>query len=159
MALAAFAFSETSPAAAGTAASAVAVMGSASYAPAGVAVPFDDYESLNVVAELVGATGGTLDVYLQVSPDQGVNWFDFAHFPQLAGSASAIKYTLTASLYSPLTVPIVIGKNLVPALAVNTFVNGAMGDRMRLLMVAGTSTSVGAAVKVSLVAQRTFPRP
>ena len=159
MALAQFVFTETSPGAPGTSASSAAVAGSANYAPSGIAVPFDDYESLNIVAELVGATGGTLDVYLQISPNQGVNWFDFAHFPQLAGGAAAIKYTLTASLYSPLTVPVVIGKDLSPVLAANTFVNGAMGDRLRLLMVAGGGTSVGAAVKVYAVAQRTFPRP
>jgi hypothetical protein len=159
MSLASFVFLETAPAAPGMAASAQVVQGSANYFPAGVAGPLDDFEALQLVAELVGNTGGTLDVYVQTSPDQGVNWFDFAHFAQLNAGAAAVRYVLTASLYTQNTAPIAVGKNLAPALAANTFVNGAFGDRVRLLMVSGTGTTAGAAVKVSVVAQRTYPRP
>jgi hypothetical protein len=159
MSIASFVFNETSPATPTTLASSQSVAGSGQAFPLGVAGPLDDYEALLVTADLVGATGGTLDVYLQTSPDQGANWYDFAHFTPLAAAAPAVKYTLTASLYTQLPAPVVVGKNLAPVLAANTFVNGAFTDRMRLVMVAGAGTSAGAAVKVSVMAQRTYPRP
>jgi len=45
-----------------------------------------------------------------------------------------------------------IGKDLVPALAVNTVVGGQFGRKMRLLFVAGAGTSAGASQTVRLIA-------
>ena len=154
MSRATFVFNEVSPNAPGTALSANAVAGVANYMPAGVAGPLDLYDGVLIEAELVGATGGPLDVYIQTSANDGVDWWDFAHFLQLAAAAPAVKYVVTASLYSQTTAPIVVGKNLAPALAAGAFVNGAFTDRMRLLFVAGALTSAGAAVKVSVQGQR-----
>lgn len=153
-----FQFNETSPAAPGTAASSQSVQNANASFGAGVAGPLDDSDALDIVAELQGATGGTLDVYLQTSPDGGNNWFDLAHFPQLASAAAAIRYQAPVSLYTNSTVPVVVGKNLTPALAVNTVINGAYSNRMRIVMVAGTGTTAGAPVKITVMTQRTDPR-
>lgn len=147
-------FNETSPAAAGTAVSSQAVQNQASFLPNGVAGPMSDYDAVDIVADLVGATGGVLDIYVQGSPDDGANWYDIVHFPQLSAGHAAVSYQAPISNATTTTVPIVVGKNLAPALAVNTVVNGAFSDRMRLVMVAGTSTSAGAAVVIRIAPQR-----
>ena len=149
-----FIFSETSPAAPGTAASVGPVQNAGSYMAAGLAGPLDDYDSIGVVAELVGATGGTLDVYLQSSQDAGISWFDVIHWTQLAGGGAAVKWSSPISQATTTSVPIAVGKNLSPALAANVVVNGAFSDRFRLVMVAGSGTSVGAAVVVRICPQR-----
>ena len=152
-----FAFNETSPAAAGTAASSSPVTNTASYLPAGVAGPLDDVVYVGLTAELVGATGGTLDVYMQTSPDEGATWVDKVHFPQLANGAAAIKYHASIAPHPQATADttIVVGENLSPALAANVVVQGLDFNRMRLVMVAGTSTSAGASVVVKVCGQRT----
>lgn len=151
-------FAETSPSSAATAASSQAITQVSGGYPPGVAAPLDDSDACDVAADLVGATGGTLDVYMQMSPDGGPNWYDIIHFPQLANGAAAIKYQAPISLFTNLTQPVVVGKNLAPALSSNTIVNGAYGDRLRLLMVAGSGTTVGAAVKVTVMSQRSWNR-
>jgi hypothetical protein len=153
-----FIFVETSPAAPGTVVSTQPVQNVTSPYANGVASPINDADALDVAADLVGATGGTLDVYLQVSPDGGLNWYDCIHFPQVAAGGAAIKYRAPVSLFTNITTPVVVGKNLSPALAVNTVVNGAFSDRCRLVMVAGGGTTVGAAVKITVTAQRSYDR-
>ena len=106
-------------------------------------------EALRIVAELVGATGGTLDVYLQTSDDGGTTWYDWAHFPQLAAGASAIKYAFSVPSAGELGIT-TIGSGTSPALAANTVVGGPWGDRIRALYVAGASTSAGAAVVINI---------
>lgn len=150
-------FTETSPASPSTAASSVAVAGVPAGTPAGIItsgpVDWTTADSMSVTAELVGATGGVLDIYIQTSFDGGTKWWDYVHFAQLAAGASAIRYAFTAS---PVAVqnanPVVVGINLTPALAANTILGGAWGDRFRLVMVAGGGTTVGAAVSVRLSA-------
>jgi len=156
MPLANFVFIETSPSASGTAASSQPVSGGVSQGiPNGVCGLLDDYEALNVVAELQGATGGTLDVYVQYSTDEGQTWYDVIHYPQLAAAAAAIIYSAPISNTTTTAAPVVIGKNLSPALTTApSVVNGAFTDRLRLVMKAGAGTSAGAPVKVSIVPQR-----
>lgn len=132
----------TSPAAAGQAALAT------------IATGLDQYELFSITAVLVGATGGTLDVYLQRRvTDTGTVWADFVHFPQLASAASAVKYA-AAMMPSPAATATVIGTTAddgttgAPALAVNTVVGGHPGDAVRAVCVAGASTTVGAAVTI-----------
>jgi hypothetical protein len=149
------AFSETSPAAAGTAASSQPVSGgNANYLPAGVAGPLDDFEAVEVAADITAATGGTLDVYLQTSPDGGTSWYDIVHFPQAAGGSGQKFYRAPLSLATTTATAVQVGKNLVPALAAATVVNGAFTDRCRLVMVAGAGTSAGGAVVVRISPQR-----
>lgn len=150
-------FVETSPAAPGTSPSSVALVGSSGAAGVASAEPIDltQFSSLSVTAALVGATGGPLDIYLQTSFDGGTTWVDYAHFPQLLAGAAPVKYAFTTSMNAQNAAPVVVGNNTTPALAVNTVVGGAWGDRFRLLFVAGAATTVGAAVAVTL----SFSRP
>src|ERR1019366_10545781 len=91
-------FQETSPASAITVASSQPVQGADFNVAAGVAgFGLDDYDSLDLTASLVGATGGALDVFVQGSPDEGINWFDVAHFVTLAAGAAAIVYRNSGS--------------------------------------------------------------
>ena len=149
-------FTETSPAAPGTALSTQAVSNSGFLA--GIAGPLNDGDALAIAADLVGATGGTLDVFVQISPDGGTNWYDMVHFAQLAGGAAATKLFAPVSLFTNITTPVVVGKNLTPLLATNTVVNGAFSDRCRLVFVAGAGTTVGAAVRITVTPQRSYPR-
>lgn len=158
--LATYIFNETSPAAPGTSASSQPVESSASWAASGVAAGIlDDADALDISADLVGATGGTLDIYVQYSPDTGRNWYDLAHFPQLAAGAAAVKYRFGVGLIATASAPVVVGKNLSPALAASTVVQGPWGDRLRLVFVAGASTTAGAPVRVTIAAMRSYRRP
>lgn len=130
-----FALTGTSPAAPGT------VVGPVSD---GVTQCVADYASMRVEASLQGATGGTLDVYLQVSYDQGVSWTDFAHFTQLAAGAAAIKYAFTSVRHVGDGAIVVPGKDASPTLAVNTVRAGDWGSLVRVLFVAGAGTTLGA---------------
>lgn len=113
----------------------------------------DRFEAYAIYASLVGASGGTLDVYLQTSFDEGVTWYDVAHFPQLGASAAAVTYV---AQYSPtITAPTAVGKGSAVtagvALAVGTYTGGPLGDSIRAVYVAGTSTSAGAAISIDFV--------
>jgi hypothetical protein len=141
-----FIFQETSPAAAATVASSQPVSSTEGYAPNGVLASSDLYAGVDLVdicAQLVGATGGTLDVYVQgSSASQGADWFDLAHFAQLtAGNAAIVKRgVLSAHPQSTSDADITIG---------------TLGFTcLRLVMVAGSSTTAGAAVKVTVNIQR-----
>jgi len=107
------------------------------------------YSSMRIEATLKGAQGGTLDVYLQVSYDNGVSWSDYCHFATLAAGAAAATYgvSVTRSAGSSLTV---VGKNAAPLLAANTCRDGEWGGRARLLFIAGPGTSAGAEQVVRL---------
>lgn len=157
--LATFILQETTPAAPGTAASAVAWTSAGSFLPAGVAGPLGDYDAIDIVAELVGATGGTLDVYVQTSHDGGQTWYDSVHFTQLtaSGSAAIWRTSVTHFAQPSSAAPVAVGKNLSPALAANTTVQGGWGDRARLVYVAGSGTSAGASIRVTVSAQRPDP--
>lgn len=150
-------FAETSPSAPGTAASSQPVQNTASWAPAGVAAPLHEFDAINCVLEIgATATGGTLDVYVQVSADEGITWTDIIHFKQhLTGDGNVI-YEAPMSNATTTTAPTAVGKNLNPALSAGTtgtVINGAFSDRMRLVMVAGSGTTVGVTVNMKLFAQ------
>jgi len=113
-----------------------------------------EYDSLAIVASLVGATGGTLDIYLQISPDQGTTWVDYAHFAQLAGGAAAVTKVWTVSRGAQQTTATTVGTGTSVALAANTIIGGEWGDRMRAVYVAGAGTSVGAAIVISILGTR-----
>lgn len=135
-------FSDTSPAAADTAVS------------ASKAGALQRFGALTIIATLTGATGGTLDVYLQVSPDAGVTWYDYAHFAQLAAGAAAITKVITVSRAGQQTGIPTVGTGLSPALAANAVVGGDFGDMMRVLFVAGAGTSAGAVQTIKVIGTR-----
>lgn len=103
-----------------------------------------DYHSMGVVVVLAGSTGGTLDIYVQYSPDKGVSWADYAHFAQITAGAAAITRSFATSKYAQQLTVATIGTGLTPALAANTVTGGDFGDRIRVVMVAGSGTSAGA---------------
>jgi len=129
---------DTSPAAASTVVGAVVGGG------------FADAKSLSVVAAIRGATGGTLDVYIQTSFDRGTTWLDWAHFPQLAGAAALTTRVWHVTRDTAVGTLTTIGSDASPALAVNTILGGAWGDRFRVVYVAGVGTSLGAAQSIKL---------
>lgn len=108
------------------------------------------FSTMSVVAQLVGATGGTLDLYLQGSSDGGTTWFDVAHYTQLAAAASAVDKVFALSKGGQQTTITTtgVGTTAAPgvALAAGTVVGGDWGDRLRLVEVAGSGTSAGAAI-------------
>lgn len=132
---------QTSPASASTAAS-TNFVGDLSY-----------FNALSFIATLQGGTGGTLDVYLQTSFDDGVTWYDYAHYAQLAAGAAQSRILWHVNRSTSVTAPTTIGTGTSPALAVSTINGGAWGDRLRLLFVAGAGTSAGASQSVSIIAQ------
>jgi hypothetical protein len=152
MSLVSFTFNEVSPASAGGAASSLPVENAGSIFPVGQAGPFDLVGAVEVLANLVGATGGPLDVYLQSSQDEGATWRDQIHFPQLLAAASAVSYHAVLSDHPQATsdTVTVIGINSTPVLAAGKIVQGTGFNRLRLYMVAGTSTSAGAVVQVTV---------
>lgn len=125
-------------------------------APSTVAGPIVDIPSwareLMIIASLTGATGGPLDVYLQVTPDGGTTWFDYAHFPQKAAASALTHHAVSVSRSEQLLTPTAIGSNLTPALAVNTVVGGEFGFKMRMLFVAGALTTAGASQTIRFIA-------
>lgn len=136
-----FTIADTSPAAASTAAGTV-IRG------------LSNFDWFTIDAALVGATGGTLDVYLQRlvgDPATSTTWRDWLHFPQLAAGGAAVLYSAQAL---PVAAMSVVGGNTSPALAANSFVGGHPGEQVRALYVAGASTSVGAAVSIIITAWR-----
>lgn len=133
--------SGTSPAAAGTAQLGTAATG------------VSEYREVTVFANLIGATGGTLDVYIQRRVDKDV-WRDWCHFAQLASGASAVVTTVAPSLVAT-GAAVVVGTGTdatpAPALAAATFLGGHPGDHIRVVCVAGASTSAGAAIAIRIL--------
>lgn len=131
----------TSPAAASTAVIGNAVGG------------LNIYDSLLILAEIQGGTGGTLDLYLQVY--DGDDWWDYAHFAQFADGAAAIARAWSVSRHAQVTSIATIGKNLTPALAANSILGGEFTDRMRLIGTAGVGTSAGTTQTITIIGTRT----
>jgi hypothetical protein len=111
----------------------------------------DHFDQGLIVAELVGATGGTLDIYLQVYEPLSKTWYDYLHFPQLLDGAAAIIKAVPVTRVGKWETPITIGKNATPALAGDSCIGGDFGERMRAWYVPGATTTVGAAVKIKFI--------
>lgn len=108
-------------------------------------------EGLVIDATLTGATGGTLDIYLQRKIDTN-EWVDLAHFPQVAAGAAAKRYTATIVGNGSSFVEVGGGTDGAPgvALAANTIVDVTPGNEVRIIFVAGASTSAGASQKIRI---------
>lgn len=133
-----FSLGGTSPATASTVAS------------ANTATGLDRFTSLHVYAEITGATGGSLNVYLQTSPDLGTTWVDYASFPLASAGASVATYSFTVSRGAQQSSMVAVGKNLSPLLAANSVIGGDFGDRMRAVFKANASTTAGAAQVITI---------
>lgn len=143
MALKSFLLTDTSPAAAGTSASAVA---------AGSVSGLEEFDWFTVDALLLGATGGTLDVYLQRWVQKLQEWRDWVHFTQLAAAAAATRYTFDCNAM-PTSIT-TVGQATTPVISAGVVTCGHPGTKLRLLFTAGASTSAGAIQKVELTGWR-----
>lgn len=125
--------SQTSPAEASTVVATTTVAG------------LEHYDWIAVEADLVGAAGGTLDVYVQRKLAANL-WRDWIHFPQLAAGSAAVKYSVQSGSTNDIY-PVGGGTDAAPgvALAVDTAVGGHPGTELRVVFVAGAGTSEGAA--------------
>lgn len=99
------------------------------------------YQAMLVIVNVTAFTGGTLDVYLQDSFDDGTTWYDCAHFSQLAATAS-LKQAFSVAL-DKTPVSIGIGTTGTPgvALAANSVRPGPWGPLIRPIYVTGAGTS------------------
>ena len=97
-----------------------------------------------------GATGGTLDLYLQTGFKQVNNptlrWVDVAHTPQMAAAAAVASYVFTITRFNSAASTITTSNatSATPTLTANTTVQGIFGYKFRWVAVAGASTSAGA---------------
>ncbi len=111
------------------------------------------YDRFTVHAELVGATGGTLDVVLQREIETDL-WSDWARYVVLADAGAAIQHVFESD-GPDLNITVVGGGTLAAptvVLATDTFVGGHPGDALRMVGIAGVGTSAGAAQTVNVVA-------
>jgi hypothetical protein len=109
-------------------------------------------KAITFIADLIGATGGTLDVGVQHSPD-GVTWYDYWHVQQLAAAAAAVVWQYVPALNDSQTI---VGKYVLAPASNTTIVlaNGSVAgghwfDQLRCIFVPGAGTTVGAACVVT----------
>lgn len=114
-------------------------------------VGLGDFDAVTIVAEVVGATGGTLDLLLESKWSSDDTWYSLYRFPQLTAGAAAAVYKITFGLGNTVTT---IAKDGGQTLATSTVAAGHWGDRIRLFVTAGASTSAGAAVKFKIIGHR-----
>ncbi len=112
----------------------------------GTAKGLGSLDAIKVVATLAGATGGTLNVYVQWTPDDGTTWYDLVAFPQKAANSAVTLHSVELSAST--TDVSTIGTGTSPALTAGTAAGGTWGNQLRVLAVAGTSTSAGSTVTV-----------
>lgn len=126
----------TSPAAAG-------------YAVSTAQTGFQKFQNLRIDATLTGATGGTLDVVVETSPD-GTNWYEMVHFAQKAAASAATQHVCGLNRANGTITA--IGKNLTTTtvLAAGSIADCQWFDRLRVRMIAGTSTLAGAAQSITV---------
>lgn len=101
-----------------------------------------------VIATLQGATGGVLDVVVEISAD-GVDFFEWIHFTQLGAGAAQSVVSCMPDVPAALAA---VGKNLTTTFVLAAGqVRGRPGfDYVRVRMVAGADTSAGAVQSVKL---------
>ena len=110
------------------------------------------WNGLRVEAQLVGATGGTLNVYLQRKVAANL-WVDWVHFPQLTAGAGAVAYSFCVQSSTPssgtLTAITTRGTDAAPSPGMAEGLDLVHpGDMVRVVYVAGASTSAGAVCKI-----------
>jgi|GEM_PF-5894978 len=99
---------------------------------------------------IVGATGGTLDIVIQTHyyAGGGTNgWKDIARFTQLASGATAQSWVVPVTRVGSGTTAAPITANitdLAPIIPQNTIYGQSMGDSLRLIVMPGVGTTAGA---------------
>lgn len=103
------------------------------------------FDAMQIVTVFEGATGGDLEIYLQVADDaESETWFDYAHWTVTAAAASSTKL-YSVSRQKDRVTGITIGMNNTPALATGTVLGGDFGAKARVRFVGGASTTAGKA--------------
>ena len=92
------------------------------------------FDSVILVATLVGQKTGTVDLYVQ-SRHGDVEWVDVAHFAQVPAIAAQSQLRVVLSRYASVGTPDPVGTGMAPALAAGDVVPGEFGDALRLLCV------------------------
>lgn len=111
------------------------------------------YRSMSCYASLQGGTGGTLDIYIQGTPDAGTTWVDYAHYAQQAAGAGANNNFFSVTRAQQVTtINTSIGTGTNPALAASTVLGGDWGSQLRTVAKTGSGTTAGAVqtIKCSL---------
>lgn len=111
-----------------------------------------------VVADLVGATGGVTDWFIQSSVDAKQDgtgtWYDVIHFAQLAAGAASQKFvaTICRGFNKIAAAPNVTGDSSTgaSALAVATIIPDGLGNALRVVAIGGAGTTLGAAQRIKL---------
>lgn len=104
------------------------------------------FDDLRFDAVLAGATGGVLDIYLQRKLAADV-WLDWCRFTQLAASG-AKRYSFSAGSGSNTITEVGLWADAgtgTQVLTANACLGGHPGDAIRMVGVAGSGTSAGAA--------------
>ncbi len=110
-----------------------------------------------IVADLIGATGGTLDITVQTSIDAQQDgtgrWIDLAHYTQLAAGGGAASWTSGHTRgFGTSTAPAAANPtSATPTLAANTIRPDFLGIALRVVAVAGAGTSAGAAISIKVL--------
>ncbi len=124
----------------------------ATYALSTAVTGLSVYSTITIHADLIGGTGGVLDIVLETSPDGGTTWYEYVRFATMSAAATA-SYAYDPVLDGSI---VAVGKGLTTTfvLAAGTARNGHWGDRMRVRMVAGSGTSAGAIQSIKLYGVR-----
>jgi hypothetical protein len=107
----------------------------------GATVDIAGFSKVSLAARIRGGTGGTLDVYIQSG--DGTNWWDVAHFTQLAAAAVLVAWGLSLERGGGATIVSINTADGTPSLVANTKVTGLLGNKLRYVFVAGAGTSAG----------------
>jgi len=121
-----------------------------------------EFSRITGKANLIGATGGTLDVVLQTGLQLPGSltavvggWKDIWRSNQLASGAAAISWdvVLTRAATASTTTPTQVNPtDGTPTIAVNTVLPQSFQDSLRLIVLPGANTTVGALLTFDLVA-------
>jgi hypothetical protein len=111
------------------------------------------FDSMLIVASLVGVTGGTLNVRLQVASGSETTptWVDYLSYAQLADGAAALTVAYSVSRQAQLLTATAVAVGDVPALAAGTILGGDFGERMRIVTTTGSGVTLGANITIRLI--------
>lgn len=114
---------------------------------------------VTITALLTGATGGTLDVLLQYQAATNV-WVDWVRFPQITAAAAQACYQVSSNgtgtstiLTSSISTDVAVGTG---GLAANAMSNIQPNGPVRVVFIAGASTSAGASQSFIVTCFRSF---
>jgi len=115
----------------------------------------EEYDWFTLIGILTGATGGTLDVYLQSEIKSDV-WVDWVHFPQKAAASAETRTAIDCRMSESAMATTGGGSTAAPgvALAASKVAFSHPGGKVRVVTVAGVGTSAGAAQTLYLLRWR-----